>query len=239
MAPVARELAGEWGVLEPIQTAATLEGQVEELGAALEGRGAAPLIVIGHSWGAWLGWILAARCPWLVRKLILVGSGPFEEAYVERLRKTRLVRLHQEEREELDFLEKALSLPGSPDKGALLARFGELVEKTQSYDTDPSIARESDRVGPRGDVFQGVWREAAELRRSGGLLALGRRIVCPVAAIHGDDDPHPRDGVEVPLSNVVKDFRFHLLKECGHAPWLERRARDAFFKVLRDEMRES
>jgi len=31
MAPVARELSSGWGILEPLQTAASLEGQVEEL----------------------------------------------------------------------------------------------------------------------------------------------------------------------------------------------------------------
>lgn len=239
MAPVARELADEWGVLEPIQTAVTLDGQVEELKVVIEERGAPAMIVIGHSWGAWLGWILAARHPMLVGKLILVGSGPFEEVCVARLRKTRLARLGEEEREELDDLEKALSLPGAGDKDAILERFGAIVEKTQLYDPGPAAVRVSDRVGPRGNVFQGVWREAAELRGSGALLNLGRRIACPVAAIHGDYDPHPHEGVEAPVSGVIKNFRFHLLKECGHAPWLERRARGGFFKVLREEIRKS
>lgn len=39
MAPVARELANEWGVLEPLQTAASLEGQVQELRDVLETHG--------------------------------------------------------------------------------------------------------------------------------------------------------------------------------------------------------
>src|SRR5215467_3183039 len=35
MAPVARELAGDRGILEPLQTATSLEGQVEELHVTL------------------------------------------------------------------------------------------------------------------------------------------------------------------------------------------------------------
>ena len=31
MAPVANELASSWGILEPLQTAMSLQGQVEEL----------------------------------------------------------------------------------------------------------------------------------------------------------------------------------------------------------------
>lgn len=47
--------------------------------------------------------------------------------------------------------------------------------------------------------------------------------------IHGDYDPHPFEGVQGPLSPILKEFRFFLLKNCGHYPWLEREARERFF----------
>ncbi len=85
MAPVARELASGWGVLEPIQGAASLEGQLEELRTALEENGDLPVTLIGFSWGAWLSFVLAANYPTIVRKLILIGSGPYEEKYAARI----------------------------------------------------------------------------------------------------------------------------------------------------------
>jgi hypothetical protein len=39
------------------------------------------------------------------------------------------------------------------------------------------------------------------------------------------------------LSNVLKDFRFILLKKCGHKPWIERHARVEFYKILQEELR--
>ena len=39
MTPVARELSADRGVLEPLQTAATLRGQIDELRAGLEAHG--------------------------------------------------------------------------------------------------------------------------------------------------------------------------------------------------------
>jgi pimeloyl-ACP methyl ester carboxylesterase len=86
------------------------------------------------------------------------------------------------------------------------------------------------------DVHRKVWGEARRLRSGGGLLALGRKIGCPVVAIHGDYDPHPAEGVKVPLSGVLADFRFILLEKCGHRPWLERAARDRFYGILREEV---
>ena len=60
MAPVARELSLNMCVLEPLQSAASVEGQVEELADVLDDHGNPPLVLIGFSWGAWLSYILTA-----------------------------------------------------------------------------------------------------------------------------------------------------------------------------------
>jgi len=81
-----------------------------------------------------------------------------------------------------------------------------------------------------------VWPDAAELRRSGELLRLGKHIKCPVVAIHGDYDPHPAEGVQKLLSAILQIFRFILLKDCGHRPWIEREAKDEFYGILKKEL---
>jgi len=239
MAPVARHLAPCFGVLEPIQTRTSLEGQVEELATILQEHGDLPATLVGFSWGAWLSFILAARSPALVRKLILVGSGPFEQEYVAQLAETRSSRLSAEERAEFESIVATLGDPaprGGEDRDAQLARLGALAEKTDTYDPLPDESPASDSVGARGDIFQGVWQDAAELRRSGQLLELGRQIGCPVVAIHGTSDPHPAEGVRQPLAALLPGFRFIALENCGHKPWIERQARDTFYRVLRDEV---
>jgi pimeloyl-ACP methyl ester carboxylesterase len=250
MAPVARELSARRGVLEPIQTATTLDGQVEELRALLEEHGAPPLALAGYSWGAWLALIVAARHPSLVGKLILMSSGPFEARYVAALHETRMRRLDPEERAEFCALLEALGDPAADrehpadgkhpadtehpvDKDAALARLGALVHKSDAYDPLPDRA---ETVGLRGEVFAGVWAEAAEMRGSGALLALLGRLRCPVAAIHGRYDPHPAEGVRAPLAAARPDASFTLLERCGHTPWLERQARAAFYKTLEREL---
>ena len=229
MAPLARELSGAGGVLEPLQTAVTLEGQVQELRAVLEESGSLPAILVGFSWGATLGYILAARYPALVRKLILVGSPPFDQEYAAGIMETRLSRLSQQAGSEVASLMAALEDPATPDKDALFARLGELMAGADSYEP---VSQESEILEYRYDIYRGVWPQAAELRRSGALLELGERIRCPVVAIHGDYDPHPAAGVKEPLSRVLKDFHFILLKNCGHYLWRERQARDEFYGTL-------
>jgi pimeloyl-ACP methyl ester carboxylesterase len=81
-----------------------------------------------------------------------------------------------------------------------------------------------------------VWEEADQLRSCGKLLELGKKIRCQVIAIHGDYDPHPFEGVREPLSRVIKDFRFILLENCGHRPWIEREGKERFYRLLRKEI---
>ncbi|MBL7075053.1 alpha/beta hydrolase [candidate division KSB1 bacterium] len=237
MAPVARELASGWGVLEPIQTAASLEGQIEELKTVLEKNGDLPVALIGFSWGAWLSFIFAADYPEFVRKLILIGSGPYEEKYAARIRETRLNRLSEEERAEVKSLIEVLDNPAAEDKSSAFARFGALFSKADAYDPIMHESDKSEAIDCQADIFQSVWKDAAELRRSGKLLELGKHIKCPVVAIHGDYDPHPAEGVQKPLSAILKSFRFILLKNCGHMPWIEREAREEFFRILKEELR--
>lgn len=234
MAPVARELSSGWGVVEPLQEAATLQGQLKELDLQLETYADLPVVLVGHSWGAWLSFIFAAQNPHKIRKLILVSSGPFEDKYATNIMSTRLNRLSGEEHSKLSELTNALHDPDTKNKSAVLARFGRLVFKADSYDP---LSFEAEKVDYQYSVYQNVWPEARELRRSGALLQLGRQIKCQVVAIHGDYDPHPYEGVKKPLSKIIKEFRFILLKECGHYPWLEHKAKDEFYELLKEELR--
>jgi pimeloyl-ACP methyl ester carboxylesterase len=233
MAPVALELSSFRGVLEPLQTATTLEGQVQELKAVLGKKGDLPVTLIGFSWGAMLSFIFTARYPSSVKKLILIGSGAYEENYARNIMSTRLSRLSDGEKAEALSLMDALNDPCIEDKNTPMARLGKLISKADSYDPLP---HDSETLECQYDIYQSVWGQARELRSSGKLLELGKRIQCPVVAIHGDYDPHPPDGIKDPLSSALKDFRFILLEKCGHSPWIERGARDRFYDILKKEV---
>ena len=112
-----------------------------------------------------------------------------------------------------------------------------MASKTDTCDPIKSEPDASVSLGGQDNTFHGVLTEAQEMRRRGELLELATHINCPVVAIHGDYDPHPPEGVRQPLSASLESFRFVLLPHCGHKPWIERQARDAFFRVLVEELR--
>jgi len=233
MAAVAKELSKACGVLEPLQTKSNIKEQLQELEIVLKENGNLPMTLIGFSWGAWLSFVFAARNSSFVKELILVSSGPFEERYALDIMRTRLSRLAEEERMTIDSLSEILNDPDRQDKNEIFAQLGELISKADSYDPLPY---KSDVIEYQYDIFENVWNEAEELRRSGKLVAFGRQIQCPVVAIHGDYDAHLAEGVKIPLSSVIKNFRFILLKDCGHRPWIERAAKDAFYTILKKEL---
>jgi pimeloyl-ACP methyl ester carboxylesterase len=177
-------------------------------------------VLVGWSWGAWLALLFAVGHPSVVRKAVLVGSGPFEQRYAAEIRATRLSRLTEDERVEYERGE--------------LSCLARLSAKADAYDALP---REDETVELQPEVHRRVSAEAAELRRSGVLLERVGGVKCPVVAIHGDHDPHPADGVRAPLARVLAEFSFVLLERCGHEPWNERYARDRFFEILARECR--
>lgn len=233
MAPVARELAPDRGVLEPLQTSTSLDGQIFELKTVLDKNADLPVTLIGSSWGAWLSFIFSARYPESTKKIILVGSGPFEEKYAANIMETRINRLNKEEQKELHSLTATFNNPTAGNQNALLTRLGELCTKADTYNP---LTLDTEVLECQYDIHINVWNEARTLRSNGRLLELGKRINCPVVAIHGDYDPHPSEGVQKPLSAILKDFKFFPLPNCGHYPWLERDAKERFFEILKKEI---
>lgn len=228
-APVAKWLSRHEGVLEPLQTADSVAGQIDELAACLEQEADGPATLIGHSWGAWLGVLVAGRYPGLVKKLILVGSGPFLARYAPAIMETRLGRLEPSQRREM----LAFFTSGSTMDEVALARLGSLLERSDAY--DPLPAGEDALSAPpcvfAADINASVWPQAAAMRQSGELLRIALSLSCPITAIHGDHDPHPVAGVAEPLSGLA-GFRLVVLPRCGHTPWRERQAREPFFEAL-------
>jgi pimeloyl-ACP methyl ester carboxylesterase len=233
MAPVARELSSNMGVLEPLQTKATLEDQVKELRHILKDNGALPVTLIGFSWGAMLSYIFAAHHPRFVKKLILIGSGPYEERYATKISSTRISRLGKEDWENFRALDNILNNSTAKDKNEVFCSLAKLISKADTYDPLP---HKEELIGCNYRIFKSVWEDAHELRSSGKLLELGTKVTCPVVAIHGDYDPHPFEGVKEPLSGILKDFRFTLLEKCGHKPWIEREAKERFYDLLEEEI---
>jgi pimeloyl-ACP methyl ester carboxylesterase len=224
MEPVAKELSQTLGVLEPLQRATDISGLIEELHNDLNANTKPPVILIGHSWGAWLILLFASAHPEAVKKAVIIGCPPVRQEFADLILKNRLSRL--DPAGQIKFAE---IIRHTKDPSALRG----LLRKTDAY--DPVEDEDTDSFPFIRGAYQDIWNEAEGLRRSGELEDRIKKVACPVIAIHGSHDPHPAEGVQIPLSGILKYFKFTLLQKCGHYPWKEKQAREEFFSIIKRE----
>ena len=239
MAEMADELSkNNISILEPQQTALSVDGQVEELCENLKSHAIPPVTLIGHSWGAMLIFIVASRYSELVNKLILVCSGVFEAKYAVGIDAVREERLSDAEKKEINKLWGIIRNSTEQNNDKLLARIGELAAKADTYSALPEKHYEMPKgLKVNADMFKKIMPEVTDLRKSGRLLSMGENINCPVIAIHGNYDSHLVEGIKEPLSRTLTKFKLIELEKCGHEPWRERYAREKFFQILKDEIK--
>lgn len=230
---LAREMARYCGTLEPWQTGFSIQEQIEELAEQLQKNGNLPMVLVGHSWGAWLAALTAESHADLVSGLILVGCPPLEERFVPCIASRRRAKLSPAERLKFERLITLLENGEKQAGGGPLRELEILMKKADAC----ALLPEPDSV-MQVDMEQhaAIWNEAADLRRSGELLCRFQALRTPVVLIQGEEDPHPVEGVTEPLrtSNVL--LRSHILPQCGHTPWRERFAAEPFRHLLRQEL---
>ncbi len=234
MASVARELSPSTGVLEPLQSAASLDGQVDELAEQLRPYNSGAITLIGSSWGATLSLLVAAKSRLVLRKLILIGSAVFDAENSARTRETRLGRLSASDRDAFMLLNAELSGAAREQRNERLVRMVKLLDPVDFFDP---ISTDLETIAVHADINHQVWADFVQLRDDGDRLRrLFANIAIPVVIIHGDYDPHPLAGVEPFLRSCVSDVTTHLLSRCGHYPWMERHARAEFFRLVKKEI---
>ena len=228
---LAEELAADGsGVLEPLQTARSIDGQVDELAAILRTEGEGPYAVIGSSWGAMLAVLTAQRHPDLFAKLVLVGGAPFDRSGGEVTAATRRDRMSTALRTEFDDLQSDITGPDPARAAAAFARSGDLLLGIDHLDP---IVDHLEVLAHQLEVFEAVWGEVEQRRAARRLLAPDAPLHCPVVVLHGDHDPHPLAGVVDPVRPLSRELTVKVLDRCGHLPWLERGARERFLSCLR------
>lgn len=231
--PLCEQASGKAGVLEVLNCGDSVNDQVFEVYEEMLRHCDLPVALVGHSWGAWLGWIFASKYPELVKKLILIGSGPFEQRHAGEIMRTRMKRLEEADQQTLKQLSAAMENAAPEQASDLFRKMGRTISKADHFDP---VEHEDEILDYQYHVYKMVWPEAEKLRISGALLKMAGSISCPVVAFHGNYDPHPFQGVYIPLKKNLKDFRMHIIDKCGHYPWLEKQSAGDFLTKLLAEL---
>lgn len=201
-------------VLEPWQQATSVSEHIEDLRSFINVHCDAPPVLVGHSWGAMLALVFAAAHPSEVRSVCLVGSGTFDLP-------SRAV------------FKQALSAQ-LPDRSEALPRTERVAMIDRVYEVDPLPEDALDFTVFDERANEQSWNDMLRLQADGTYPAAFSTIAIPVLMLHGSADPHPGRMICDSLRAFLPQLEYRELDRCGHYPWHERAARDAFLRQVRE-----
>lgn len=230
VAPLARELGERWHVLEPFQRGSggrplTVATHIHDLDGLIRSRCASHRpILIGHSWGAMLALAYAAAHPDTSAGLVLIGCGTFSCPARKEFEARLDARLTAEDREALASIRQS-----EPDADHQLAALGRIMTRVYGYDIG-DVTNEPATID--AVAHEQTWADMKRLQSDGSYPAAFAAINVPVLMLHGEADPHPGRATMEDLRKYIPHLQYREFSRCGHSPWLERQAREPFFREL-------
>ncbi len=187
------------------------------------------IIILGHSWGGFLGLNYTLAHPDHVEKLILSNSlGSTSESFTLFLEE--YMKRMEPVKEEMAALEKSPGFAsGDP---AIFKQYCKLIFSKYCY--NPQNADKLSMDYRQEDIvkfFQvhKIFDENLLMGVEFNLNSSLNRLKVPTLIIHGDVDPIPYSTVEE-MHNNIPGSDYVLLKDCGHFPYVE--VPEAYFQAL-------
>lgn len=212
------------GVMEALQSKYTINELMEELHNQIRESGCEKVTLIGHSWGAWLVALVAAKYPTVVERIILVGCPPLQNKYVSQISDRRMENLSEED----GAIFQRLVHNRATDED--MQKVSRIFEQSDNYCLENRALHSADHTD--STMHNEIWSEAAKLRADGTLLEICKRIKCQISLIQGATDPHPAEGVIKPLQEIGVSCEAYILEKCGHSPFMEKYAKEEFYRIL-------
>jgi len=221
------EVLQRWSSDVPLKVEHHVEDLAELLGRhqAASSLRARPALV-GESWGAMLALATAARHPQHVGGLLLIGCGTFDPEARAELHATLAARTTPELASALAEVERECS---DPAERSLRSR--RILEPIYTFERCPSVSDPSIEFDLKGHLES--WSDMLRLQREGAYPRAFAAIECPVLMLHGSYDPHPGARIRDSLRPYLPQLEYLEFPSCGHSPWIERHARDAFLATAR------
>ena len=111
-----------------------------------------------------------------------------------------------------------------------MAKIPKVFEKSDNYCLENRELHRADKTDSK--MHNSIWREAAKLRTNGELLKSFKQIKSKIVLIQGENDPHPARGLTIPFKENAIDCETYILEKCGHSPFMEKYAKEIFYKIL-------
>ncbi len=195
----------------------TVEANVADALAVLDGLGIDRAWIVGHSWGGHLAMHVAAAAPERVLGLVAVdplGAVPDGgEAELEACLTGRLPAGVAAYVTELD--ERLLRGEGGEAEGQEMLRM-----VWPYYFARPEAAPPMPAASMSVDVYAETWTSVRDHFERGTLVSQLPRLECPALFIAGRDSPIP-PARSAESAALIPGARVKVVEGAGHFPWLE------------------
>ncbi len=195
-----------------------LKTYLEDIEAIRKHFGLKKMIVLGHSWGGFLGFQYAITHPEFVEKLILLNSGPissdeyslFAQEYFKKIAPFPKIEEIQKSQSFID---------GDP---ATSERYYNLVFRTYCYNPEKAnlldlwmTRKASINFGKVNEIFN-----KNLLQKPFNYHDQAKTLKVPTLIVIGDTDVIPIS-TSRSIHEGIKGSKFVIIKDCGHFPYVE------------------
>lgn len=204
----------------------TWETHVRDLALVADELVGAPPVIVGYSWGALLAMLYAIECAAgrhapAPDRLALVDPAPVARVFraqfeAEFARRARGPAIHA--------MRARLDESGLRDRDPAAYRQRGFEISVAAYFADPERAADLTPFRVTGRVQTQVWESLGDFDIEQAL----RTVHTPALIVHGRQDPIPLES-SATAANAM-NARLIVLDDCGHVPYVERRA--ALFSAL-------
>ncbi len=185
--------------------------------AVLDGLELADAVVLGHSWGGFLGAVLAIEHPDRVRGLLLVDPlGIVGDGGNARFEEQMLARTPEEVRQRAEELDqRAMAGEGSDDDALESLRM-----VWPAYFADPGSAPPMPEVGLSVPCYSQTLEDVLAMLAAGDLPGRATAYGGPVEVVYGLGSPFPPEA-SIETAQAFGDGSATGVPDAGHFPWLE------------------
>jgi proline iminopeptidase len=179
-------------------------------------------IVAGHSWGASLALIYAARYPSKTRALVYISGTGIDPRWRTEYRRARLIRLAPEGRARFEELDRLRANATDSQRASIARERQDILLPTNYHDPDaaPEAPDDHDRL-VNSEVNALVNDDHERIISNPRFLTRVAQLRMPTLVVHGAGDPRPAWSAES-VARTVANGEFVSLPDVGHYPWVEK-----------------
>jgi proline iminopeptidase len=208
----------------------TWQTQVADLELVIAELSAAPLTLVGYSWGGLLALLYAreaaaGRVGPAPSRLILIDPAPVSRRYREQFEREFSRR---QASPEVQALREELASSGLRERDPNEYRQRSFELSVAGYFANPRAAHDLTPFRVTGRVQQSVWESLGDYDLAGD--AEFQRIASPTLIVHGRQDPIPVASSEECASALHATLV--VIDQCGHVPYVEQP--DALFNAIEE-----